>query len=314
MDQPLVSIMIPTYNQSQWLSAAIDSALAQDYPNIEVVIADDHSTDNTREVLKKYSSNNRVKTFTNDTNLGRVANYRHTLENHVSGDWVVNLDGDDYFTDKSFVSFAINHLTAEKDVVFIQAGHSIRDAEGNVLQMALPNIENDYETIEGASYFLNFHHFSHLATVYNRKAAIAVRFYTHDILSADIECFLRLALTGKVILMRRSVGAWVHHESNESKKLSVGAVEKNMLRFTGPYEYAKQTGKITSEELNRWLKKKTNDYLLNYLTLYFENRNRIPGYLHHVMKKYPQVKFNGVLAKSFVKGMMNRAKKSALKR
>lgn len=308
MGQPLVSIMIPTYNQAHWLKAAVDSALAQDYPNTEIVISNDRSTDTTAEILDKYQDITNVKIFTNGKNLGRVANYKHTLENYATGEWVVNLDGDDYFTDKSFISSAIEQINKEKNVVFVQAGHSITNAEGHVLQSSLPNIEGDIQIVEGKDYFLNFHHFSHLASLYSRQAAMDTGFYLHDVLSTDIECFLRLALRGNVVLMRRSVGAWVHHAANESKKLSVDAVEKNMIRFRAPYAYAKQTASISVKLLDEWLTKKTNEYLLNYLTIYFANSAQIPGYLGHVLKTYPHIKVSPILPKAFLKGSARKVK------
>ncbi|MEM5866753.1 MAG: glycosyltransferase, partial [Candidatus Aenigmatarchaeota archaeon] len=54
MEQPLVSIIIPTYNYGHYLAEAIESALAQNYQNIEVIVVDDGSTDNTRDVASKY--------------------------------------------------------------------------------------------------------------------------------------------------------------------------------------------------------------------------------------------------------------------
>src|SRR6476660_1491131 len=138
MDQPLVSIMIPTYNQAHWLGKAVESALAQDYQNIEIVIADDRSTDETNVLLNKYHDNSKVRIVINEKNLGRVANYKHTLEHHVRGEWVVNLDGDDYYTDNTFVSSAIKQICGEPDIVFLQAGHTIADANGKVLGTALP--------------------------------------------------------------------------------------------------------------------------------------------------------------------------------
>jgi glycosyltransferase involved in cell wall biosynthesis len=51
MEISLVYIMIPTYNQENYLEKTIQSALDQDYPNIEVVVSDDLSTDNTKGVL-----------------------------------------------------------------------------------------------------------------------------------------------------------------------------------------------------------------------------------------------------------------------
>lgn len=52
--QPLVSIIIPAYNHANYLDEAIQSVLKQDYPNIELIVLDDGSTDNTREILGKY--------------------------------------------------------------------------------------------------------------------------------------------------------------------------------------------------------------------------------------------------------------------
>jgi glycosyltransferase involved in cell wall biosynthesis len=51
---PLVSIVIPSYNHARYLEAAIDSILAQDYPNIELIVIDDGSTDGSAEILKRY--------------------------------------------------------------------------------------------------------------------------------------------------------------------------------------------------------------------------------------------------------------------
>lgn len=52
---PLVSIVIPSYNHARYLPAAIDSILAQDYPNIEVIVIDDGSTDGSRDILAQYT-------------------------------------------------------------------------------------------------------------------------------------------------------------------------------------------------------------------------------------------------------------------
>ena len=52
--KPLVSIIIPTYNRAEFLPRAVQSALDQTYTNIEIIIVDDCSPDNTKEVVKAY--------------------------------------------------------------------------------------------------------------------------------------------------------------------------------------------------------------------------------------------------------------------
>ena len=52
---PRVSILIPTYNRADYLSTALDSALHQTFSELEIIVVDDGSTDNTAEVIRKYT-------------------------------------------------------------------------------------------------------------------------------------------------------------------------------------------------------------------------------------------------------------------
>ena len=60
-DQPLVSVVIATYNMGQYLPEAIDSVLAQRWENLEVIVVDDGSTDDTPEQMKRFEGNGRVR-------------------------------------------------------------------------------------------------------------------------------------------------------------------------------------------------------------------------------------------------------------
>ena len=51
---PKLSIIVPTYNRANYLKECLDSIINQNYPNIEVIVTDDNSTDNTKEVVKEY--------------------------------------------------------------------------------------------------------------------------------------------------------------------------------------------------------------------------------------------------------------------
>ena len=88
---PLCSIIIPTYNCAQYLCNAIDSALNQSYPNIEVIVVDDGSTDNTKEILQKYQG--RIIVLSQE-NKG-VSAARNVGIAISKGEYLVTLDADD---------------------------------------------------------------------------------------------------------------------------------------------------------------------------------------------------------------------------
>lgn len=76
MNYPLVSILIPVFNRENILSKTIESAIAQNYANIEIIIVDNYSTDGTWEIIEKYSKkDNRIKAFRNTENIGPVRNW-----------------------------------------------------------------------------------------------------------------------------------------------------------------------------------------------------------------------------------------------
>src|SRR5665213_3428416 len=104
-NNPKISITIPTYNQDKFIAKAVESALKQDYLNLEIIISDDCSSDKTEAVIERYCGDNRLKYFKNARNLGRVPNYKKTLYERVTGEWVLNVDGDDYIYEKDAISY-----------------------------------------------------------------------------------------------------------------------------------------------------------------------------------------------------------------
>lgn len=89
----MVSVLIPTYNRAHLIGKAIESALAQTYQDIELVVVDDGSTDNTKEVIKRYG---RDIVYVYQENRG-IAGARNTGIRHCTGDYIAFLDSDDYW-------------------------------------------------------------------------------------------------------------------------------------------------------------------------------------------------------------------------
>ena len=88
----LVSILIPCYNAERWVARAIESALGQTWPNKEVIVVDDGSTDDSLKVIRSFDGQIRWETGANRG--GNAA--RNRLLELARGDWVQYLDADDY--------------------------------------------------------------------------------------------------------------------------------------------------------------------------------------------------------------------------
>lgn len=94
-NQPLVSICIPTYNGEKFIASAIESAQNQTYQNIEIIITDDNSSDNTLNICNRYAARDeRIKIFSNANTLGLQKNWQQSITN-ASSNWIKYLFQDD---------------------------------------------------------------------------------------------------------------------------------------------------------------------------------------------------------------------------
>ena len=111
MPRPLVSVVIPTYNHARYVCASVESALAQSYDNLEIIVIDDGSTDNTPEVLHPYME--RV-CYVHQANQGLAA-ARNTGLRHATGAFVQFLDADDLL-DCEKIARQVRAMEAHPDV------------------------------------------------------------------------------------------------------------------------------------------------------------------------------------------------------
>lgn len=94
-DYGIVSIITPSYNTARFIGETIRSVQAQTYPNWEMIIVDDCSTDNTDEVVMEYQkADGRIKYFKNDKNSGAAVSRNKALR-EAKGRWMAFLDSDD---------------------------------------------------------------------------------------------------------------------------------------------------------------------------------------------------------------------------
>jgi len=95
MREPLISIVLCTYNGEKFLSEQLDSIITQSYKKLEIIIIDDCSTDNTADIINGYAKkDNRIKLFFNEVNLGFNKNFEKAL-GLATGEYVAISDQDD---------------------------------------------------------------------------------------------------------------------------------------------------------------------------------------------------------------------------
>ena len=115
---PKVSILIPTYNREKIIAETLESAINQTYKNIEIIIVDNCSTDNTYLKVKDYSlKDNRIKLYRNNKNIGPVKNWKKCIE-FAKGEFIKILWSDDLIS-LDFVERTLNVLKNNNEIAFV---------------------------------------------------------------------------------------------------------------------------------------------------------------------------------------------------
>lgn len=268
---PKVTIMIPTYKQEEYIKEAVVSALAQDYQNLEVIVTDDCSPDNTYGQIVQFLSDSRFKYIRNSRNLGRVGNYHNTLYNYATGDWVVNLDGDDYYTSSTFVSEAMTDIVKAQKTGHDVVAYIFRHPIGAALRLCRgQRISPTTVVVSGRDYFLNYPfvgRFGHLRTLYSRKRAMEIGdCYTKTYLASDFHTIIRIIMTGELCLNQKSISFWRAHKDNATIKEVGEQYEQIMCAYDDISSFAKQF--CSAEELAIWRKAMNRNALKDYAETY----------------------------------------------
>jgi Glycosyl transferase family 2 len=145
--RPLVTIAIPTYNRAaQTLRCALESALAQTYPNLEILISDNASTDTTDELVRGYADA-RIRYVRHPSNIGANNNFNFCVDD-ARGVYVLILHDDDLI-DADFIEVCMSSTDDDTSYGVIRTGMRIIDSDGRLLS-ELPN------QLEGASSSIEF--------------------------------------------------------------------------------------------------------------------------------------------------------------
>ena len=314
--KPRVTILIIAYNHGNRITKAIASAISQDYEELEVVVLDDASTDDTGTQAKQWCSFPGFRYECNAVNLGRVKNYRKAISEVATTEWVLILDGDDYLTDSKFISKAILAIEqlGSTSTMMVQAGHRVvieNQMEKNI--DILPVFPEDARIFQNADYVKFVYEtgfFTHLGTLFRREEAVKVGCYTADISSTDMDGLLRLALEGNVIILNQIAGNWIQHGQNASSQLDFKEVIDNVRLFRTIANLAKNRNLITNQGIDSVLNTYQARTLASLFFLTLSQKPHHPKYLFRMLQTTWRIHPQLFLQKAIQRSILRYSKKS----
>jgi glycosyltransferase involved in cell wall biosynthesis len=135
MTVPKISVLIPTYNYARYLPEAIESILAQDFRNFELLISDDCSTDNSAEVITRCAAaDSRIRFHVHSKNLGMVENWNWCLS-EARGEYIKYVFGDDKLANRQALGKLVELLEANTSTVLAVSARSVIDENSKVVEV-----------------------------------------------------------------------------------------------------------------------------------------------------------------------------------
>ncbi len=207
-EQPLVSVLMTTYNREKYLAEAIESVLASTYKNFELIIVDDRSKDRTVEIAREYmSKDERIQVYVNVENLGDYPN-RNMAASYAKGKYIKYVDADDMIYPHGLEVLV---TMMEK---FPEAGWGLCSLKQGVSRLfpfqLTPKEAYEYHYF-GPGLFVR----APLSSIIKKEVFDSVHGFKPIKMAGDYEMWHRLAQKFPVVLMPQGIIWWRQHDQQE---------------------------------------------------------------------------------------------------
>ena len=275
-NNPLVSILIPTFNRADYLKFALDSACSQSYPNIEIIVHDDASTDATPTLLKAYKADPRVKVVRTNKNHGMLGGWNF-IQKLAKGKYIKFLASDDLL-DPDCVQELVKAAEANPKAAIITCQRQFINEQGQVIKKM--GFAHKNQVIPGIT-----HAHWILTTVRENKIGepTAVLYPTRLIKSAgdydatfsqfaDFEYWIRLLAYGDLVYVHKPLCSFrLHSGSSTSAAQRDGRFITEIFALIKKYydnaDYCRVFG-LTQADRTKVITQKTLDTLKNIKDLF----------------------------------------------
>lgn len=232
----LVSVIIPSYNHEKYIKDCIESVLNQTYKNIEVLVEDDCSSDNTQEIIKKIKDK-RLKTIFSKKNKGTVRTINH-LMSLCKGEYIAILGSDDYWYPEKLEKQI--EIFKEKKVGAVFSEVDIVDEYGNVYEND-GDFSSDIFKKENMSqgkrmrlFYSIGNHLCHPSSIVSREVFNNIGYYNPLYRQLhDYEYWVRLVNKYNIYIVNEKLMAYRRNKKNNSSVSSNN--NENLIRTTNEF-------------------------------------------------------------------------------
>ncbi len=292
------SIIIPTYNRANLIKNTLKGVFEQTYPHYEIIVVDNCSTDNTREVLQPLIDQGKIRFIKHERNYERARSRNTGMEN-ARGDFLTLLDSDDFMYPNNLEEAA----KFAQENPEIKCFHNFYElVDGNrktVYKNKFPSLKNQLKAITNGNFMSCIGNFIHRDIYTNYK------FDTFQDLigSEDWEFWLRVLADHKLGRIGKYNNGIHQHRDRTMNNQSIETMEKGMKYLVEKFHNDEHLSKIYGKYLNRI---EASSFLyLNFLANDRHLGKRAFSYLQAAVNKDKSVFFTNRFLRSLRRTMMN---------
>jgi glycosyltransferase involved in cell wall biosynthesis len=300
---PIVSIIITSFNYGRFLRDAIQSALSQDYENIEILISDNCSTDNSLEIIREYSGDRRVKINVNEINIGHKANFL-LATSMAKGEYITYISADDYLINPSFVSKSVEIFLSNLAPLIVKGRNLLKDEKtgsrftDSTYEYWKDRYYKQNKVISGRKVFLEYPLAPSVGfggTIFKRSALTEAGIYSFDklCLYGDAEICLKILLMGDIRFINTETYVNRLHGSNTTGSMRWKEVVENTTFIENSFEAAKNTQKLPVADLTNWRNEMYLWYYRGFLKFYYlHNKNDYKELAEYIRLNHKEIHRN----------------------
>lgn len=225
-EYPFFSVVIPTYNRAAFIKATLQSVLNQTYPNFEIIVVDNCSTDNTDQVLDSFIRAGQIKFIKHEQNFER-ARSRNTGMKAARGDFLTLLDSDDYMYPNNLADAAKYAQTHPDIKCFHNLFEFVNSAGKVVRRYPMPSLKNQRKAIAGGNFMSCIGDFIH-REIYQRYEFDT----TPELIGAeDWEFWLRVLADHQVGRIEKVNSGVLQHDGRSVNSQNRGSMKTGLEKL-----------------------------------------------------------------------------------